>query len=704
MELNDSMILWLGFVALAFVSILILFLSSRRAATLQRVHQSLLDKQITMEQNQNMLLTTMGQNIHNIAVKTLEEGRKVLDISRQTGENKDVLFANVENKLLGVTTDLISFLRLKSEKIEILNEEFNINNILNEVSGSICRKFTGSQSELIFEIDKNVPRRLIGDSLHIEKILESILEYQMGQGTAIEVKLKIAMFNTHGNSVDMQFSITDTGSGIDENTVESLFNPYYDEALGGYVGLGLFISNELVNLMDGTLSVQSTMGRGNTFTLSLPLYVHDKANQRRYRLPKKGLIEKKVLIVDEHYNAALAIKEMFAYFRHEVTVLSLNDFHKERADFRAFDIVVLHQNIFDATLIEYIQEVKAEKTFHVVALNALLRTNKSDFIDTSIDSYLFKPVNQERIFELIICLYDKKEEILLENKVSSEAMVAPMKEIHKSHIVETKGITPESFKVFGGKHLLIVEDNIINQKVLSNILNISRMKISIVNNGQEAVEIVTKGIHTFDLVLMDINMPIMDGYSATQMIRLDKKFDSLPIVAFTALVLDSEVTKMFHAGINVFLSKPLNIGKLYTVFTMYLREASLPKVRPQKPIKRIIKKYEGIDISIGIAHSNKSEALYVELLKEFSEAYGTSDTVFTSLVTEHRYAQIKMLCVDMKGLAGTIGANDMQVLVTEVLQLLLYNKHALIANYTEAYSFEITKLDASIQEYLADIA
>jgi CheY-like chemotaxis protein len=187
------------------------------------------------------------------------------------------------------------------------------------------------------------------------------------------------------------------------------------------------------------------------------------------------------------------------------------------------------------------------------------------------------------------------------------------------------------------------------------------------------------------------------------MIRLDTKFDLLPIVAFTALVLDSEIKKMFHSGINAFLAKPLNIGKLYTAMAMYMLDVPLSQVQLADFVPREIKKYAGIDIEDGIYRSNKSEALYLEVLKEFSEAYGGSDITFASLVKEHRYEQIKMLCVDMKGLSGAIGARDMHDLMTEILQLLLYRKYELIANYQEKYIFEIKTLNYSIKQYISDI-
>ena len=696
----DNLNFWIAIIALAGISLLILFISSRQSRRLQALHQSLFDKQLEMEKNQNILLTTMSENIHTIAKQAIEESRQVLNTPAITEEVKEEMFSNVENRLLDVTNDLIDFLRLKSKKVDIINEEFNINNVLNELSGTICSRFAGSSCELIFDIDKNIPRRLVGDSLHLGQILESILEYQMDQANLTEVKLEISMFDTYADNIEMQFKVTDTGIGLTTEAIEDLFTPYYDEALGSYIGLGLFVSNELVTMMDGKISVQSTIGKGSTFTLSLPLKVVDKDNKRMYRLPKKVLIEKKVLIVDDNYNSALAIKKMFAYFRHDVTVLTAEEFRRNIPNLTPYDIIVLHESLFNHRLVEYITKIKMGKSLKVIALNALLRADKSSFVDDVLDMHLFKPLNQERIFELIVNMYDLKSMVNPEVTKDEASKQIPT---HKSHILETKNITQGRFQDFKGKNILIVEDNLINQKVLTNLLHLSEIKIMIANNGQEAVDMVKEEKIKFDLVLMDINMPIMDGYTATQMIRLDTKFDQLPIVAFTALVLDSEIKKMFHSGVNAFLAKPLNIGKLYTAMAMYLLDVPLSQVQLTDFVPREIKKYAGINIEEGITRSNNSEALYLEVIKEFSEAYGESDKTFANLVKEHRYEQIKMLCLDMKGLSGAIAAHDMHDLMTEIIQLLLYKKYELIANYQEKYIFEIQTLNRSIKQYLSDI-
>jgi len=686
---SDIFWVWIALFALGIVGITILFVTSYQTQKLKQLHKSMFEKQLEMERNQNLLLANMSENIHNCAKQALEKNQE----DSETSQDKDTTLVNVENRLLDVTHDLLDFLRLKSKQVEIVNEAFNINNVLNEVSGSICSQFLGSKAELIFDIHKNVPRRLVGDSLHLGQALKSILEHLMGQADLDEVKLEISMFDTFEEAVELQFQFTDKGRGIDPGTLENLFVPYYDVDTGKYIGLGLFVASELVAMMKGKLSVESVEEKGSTFTLSLPFDLVNKSDQRRYRLPEKELIEKKVLIVDSNNNSAMAVKRMFAYFRHEVTVVSKNEFMKTIPNLTTFDIVILDASLFNVRLIEYLNEIKMDKELKVISLNSLLHSNQNNVDDEVVDAHLFKPLNQERVFEMIVNMYDIKVPVYEE-----ESNEAKQIQTYRKDMVETKGVTQHSFKDFSGKNILIVEDNLINQKVLLNLLHLSEMNISVANNGQEALDMVKQSDVPFDLVLMDINMPIMDGYTATQMIRLESQYDSMPIVAFTALVLESEIEKMFNCGINAFLAKPLNIGKLYTVFSIYFNDVEYEKREIER---KDTVHYQGININEGITHANNSEALYREILKEFSAAYGTSDEIFTKLIKEHRYEQVKMLCIDMRGLTGAIGAVDMHALINDILHQILYKKYELLSNYNEKYKFEIQTLNRSIEKYIS---
>ncbi len=697
---------WIALFALALTGILILYISSLQTRKIEKIHKEIFDRQLEMEKNQTKLLSNMSENIYGMVNKALkkEEGKEsrnepAMSLVRHEPELSSFDgIDNIEDRLLTVTNDLIEFLRLKSDKIEIVNETFNLNNVLNEISGYICNKYKGRQVDLIFDINNNVPRLLVGDSLHLGQVINSILEHMMERLESGELKLEITMYSTYEESIELEFQFHDTGDGITEEVLESLFNPYYDEQSSTYRGLGLFVSGELVKMMKGELSAHSQLGKGTSFTLTVPLEIHDRQNKRMYRLPEKVLTGKKVFIVDDNYNAALAIKKTFAYFRHEVRVLSKEAFLKNMPNLMPYDIVVLHESLFNQRLMDYLSKLKLGKELKIIALNSLLRVDEEQFSDDLIDVYLYTPLNQERIFEMIVGMYDISVESIEDGNPEKENAL----KIYKSHIQETKDISQSSFAAFRDKHILIVEDNVINQKVLSSLLAPGGVKISLANNGQEAVDMIKEKKMKFDLVLMDINMPILDGYAATEMIRLDPKYDTLPIVAFTALVLDSEIEKMYSCGINAFLSKPLNIGKLYTALSMFLLEgkkaAEAEVVTAEKEEQVVLK---GLDVKHGIAHANNSKVLYMEVLSEFMAAYGKSDILYKKLVNEHRYEQIKMLCIDMRGLTGTIGAHDMLELVNKIHHAILYKNQATLPDFIHRYHSEITALNSSIEEYLS---
>ncbi len=680
--------IWIALFALGIIGILILYWSSKKVVTMQELHQEIA-KQLEMEHVQSVFLASMSENIHDIVEQKFAES------SHKTNKLLSEDSAEQDHRLLDVTNDLIEFLRLKSKKVKIINEKFNLNNVLNEISGSICTSFQGSHVELIFDIDNNIPRYLVGDSLNLEKILNNFLEYTMNELYEGEIRLEVTMFSLHKEKIELQFKLVDTGAGLNTEKLETLFVPHYDDKSNEYTGLGLYVAKELISIMNGELAVQSVEGKGSAFTLTLPFTRVDPSEKRNYRLPEDVLTNKKVLIVDSNYNSALAIKKMFAYFLHDVKVIGKDEFTNNMYNLTIYDIIMLEETLLNIRTVDYLKRIKRKKELKVVAINSLLKQNEHSSLNSVVDKLLIKPLNQERIFELIIDLYTINISSVLDKKEEEEDEGVLT---HRLPIIATQSIIQESFSDFSGMRLLIVEDNIINQKVLTNILKSSGIKMKIANNGREAVDMVKGAIKKFDFVLMDINMPIMDGYAATQMIRSGGEFDTLPIIAFTALALDSEKQKIFNSGMNAFITKPLRVGELYSVFKMFtpdIKEGQ--KVQYQK----IIEHSDVLDIQSGIKYSNNNPALYMEILKEFSDAYGQSNELFVKWVIEHRYDQIRMLCLDMKGLTGTIGAKDMYELINEIHQRVIYNQQNFLPNYIDTYQKEFRKLNESIERYIA---
>jgi len=669
---------------LALICILILFVFSKQISNIKRMYQNMFYKQQKIEAKQAEVLAQMSEQIHSMTKDVI--GKCPNDdesyIPNKKGEQEE---------LLDITSDLIDFLRLKSKRIEISNEKFNLNNVLNEISGRLGYQHLGSKIEVVFDIDNDIPRYLIGDSLHFGEILYNLLEYSLENLTDTEVVLYIQKRDKNKAYLDLKMQIVATGNVLSNDEIDSLFIPHYDEETKEYSRLGLFVAYELTKLMEGKIDVYSKKNQGTIFELRLPFEVHNPDDMRKYRLPDKVMTHKRILIVDKNENSVYALQKMFGYFRNNVDIISSDKFAKKKPDFSRYDIVVFDEDQFNYRVVSYLKSLKLKEPIKVVSLNSLLNIDKVDYNDPVVDAVLLKPVNQERIFELIISLYDLKD---------SEYDVTRSKiKTYKDSIHEIPDITQDNFRDFRGYTILIVEDNIVNQRVLVNLLKPVGINTVVANNGKEAVEILQKApIDKFDLVIMDINMPVMDGFVATRAIRFDSKFDHIPIIALSALVLDSEIKKMFDSGMNAYLSKPLNISKLYSAFRLFLE----PKEQDPNYIeqKEVVSDDNILNVKRGIANTNNNRLLYRELLNEFVEAYGKSDSTLEKLVVEHRYEQLRMMTVDIRGISATIGAYSMNRKAEEISKNIIFKRYDALTEDVIVYREELHKLLQNIKLYL----
>ncbi|MEJ2500868.1 MAG: response regulator, partial [Campylobacterales bacterium] len=221
-------------------------------------------------------------------------------------------------------------------------------------------------------------------------------------------------------------------------------------------------------------------------------------------------------------------------------------------------------------------------------------------------------------------------------------------------------ITKNSFGAFAGASVLIVEDNLINQKVLLSLFNGSGIKVTVANDGVEALDAVENPKNRFDLVLMDINMPVMDGYEATRHIRSDAKYDDLPIVSLTGLGLPEEISKMYALGMNAHLTKPVQVGRLYTVFSRFIKTVS-PQVQAAKST---VKETPFVNTEVlaakdGLMRASGDAELYSEILEEFAKLYSSADQSLEMFIKTGNFDGAKQLAHDIKGVSANIGANHM---------------------------------------------
>ncbi len=694
-ELDNSF--WIALFGLAIVGILFMFVSSEQMRRLRAEHEKIKSKHKKLEQKQHEVLSSMSENIHTLAKETMSHTSSIAEKVKETllyKEIEKVMYS--ENELLDVTEDLIRFLRLKSKKVVIQNEIFNFNHVLNEVAGTLNQAHKNNGMELVFDIEKDVPRYMLADSLHIGKILSNILEYMMQYTQNKEIKLEVTSYSNLKEGLQLHFYLR-TNLHIKDR--ETLFDAYYDEASRTYVGLGLFVAKELTYLMDGVLKVIESEDGYQHFELKLPIEEKNR-EKRKYRLLDKGLVGKKILIVDKSEASSKAVEKLFQYFRAEVKVLTPKELENNMPNFSRYDIVALSDKIFNFKILKALNKTRQSQNVKVIALENLFSPDgKVDF--DIIDISLVKPLTQEYVFDTLIELYEKSEpnEKLLNVKEKVKDKTSLL--VHRERFKESENINLESFRIFRGAHVLIVEDNIINQKVVMSVLGKSEMTLSVANNGEEAVTFMNANVGKVDFIFMDINMPVMDGYSATKKIRSNSHFDKVAIVALTALVSEHEIDKMFDSGMNGYLSKPVRIEKLYTALNIFLSGGKEEEIlKPYSNIKQLMQ-LEGLNVKDGLSRMKNNNVLYREVLKEFIDAYAQSDILFEKLVREQRYMQIKMLCIDMKGLTGTIGAREMHSMINEIHQHIIYKKPELLHSYIARYETEFSKLKKSIEKYLS---
>ena len=685
--------LWIALFGLAVIGILFMFLSSDQIRRLKSEHEKIKSKHKKLEQKQHEVLSSMGENIHTLAKETMGHTNKLAEKIKETPLYKDIerVIYN-ENELLDVTGDLIQFLRLKSKKVVIQNEVFNFNHVLNEVAGLLHNIYKQNDTELVFNIDKNVPRFMLADSLHLVQILTNLLEYFIQNSKSKEIILEVETLSSLKEGLQLRFQI-DANIIIEDR--ETLFDSYYDEKSRRYVGLGLFVAKELTSLMDGELLVVDLENGKNSLIFTLPIEEKNK-EKRKYRLPNKGLVGKKILIVDKSTKAAKATEKLFAYFRADVDVITAQKFTDMLPNFSEYDIVALSNILLNFKVLKTLKHIKKSQGLKVISLDNLFSSDEMIQNDT-IDIGLKKPLTQEYVFDTLVELYEQKEVELSVEKVEKDTN-KPI--VYRDTFKDEPNVTLESFKVFKGANILIVEDNIINQKVVLSVLGKAEMNLHVADNGEKAVDFMRNSGKKIDFIFMDINMPVMDGYRASELIRSDSRFDEVAIVSLTALVSEHEIEKMFDSGMNGYLPKPVRIEKLYSALDMFLPKVESNLVNSVEKESETIP-LEGLDIKDGLAHMKDNVVFYKEVLKEFMDAYDKSDDLFEKLIKEQRFTQVKMLCFDMKGLTGTIGAKEMHIVINEIHQHLIYKKPELLHAYVARYRTTFQTLKKSIETYLA---
>ncbi|STQ91422.1 response regulator [Iodobacter fluviatilis] len=587
--------------------------------------------------------------------------------------------------LLGIINDILDFSKIESGHLKIEMLDFNIDKLLEDLADLLLEKVNTKGLELVFDIASDVPRTLCGDALRLEQILINYANNAVKFTDEGVIKLVCRVQGQDEAGVLLYWEVSDTGIGISAEQLERLFQSFQQADTSttrryGGTGLGLAISKQLAQLMGGEVGVQSVVGQGSTFWFTSRVAISQQA--QRELLPSLDLRHQAVLVVDDNSDSARVLADLLVSmtFRPVVTLsgmAAIAALAQASAAGDPFKVVFLDWRMPQMGGKETalaIQEMALPVMPRLIVVTAYGREEVlSEVNPAAVDEILIKPVNASQLFDTTMRVLDAKEVHEL---------------VREYHEVDLSGIL--------GARILLVEDNDLNQQVGMDLLQDAGFIVDLAENGQQALNKVQQV--SYDLVLMDMQMPVMDGIAATKKIREWPDFASLPIVAMTANAMQADQERCAAAGMNGHVAKPIELHDLWMALLRWipprpvnLQGGVLPV--PSKSSDLVLKsKLEaldvpGLDVAAGLRRVLGKETLYLEMLRKFIHGQSSVIAEINVALEEKDVLTAERLLHSSKSVAASIGAADLADLAAELeLLVRLHPGDAMLKPMLEAFS------------------
>jgi two-component system, sensor histidine kinase and response regulator len=563
--------------------------------------------------------------------------------------------------LLGIINDILDFSKIEAGKMDIEETDFILNDVMENLSSMIGNKVLDRGLELIFNQDSQIPSNLVGDPLRLGQILLNLTNNAVKFTETGEIEVSVRVISIDNSKTMLRFEVRDTGIGLTPKQQGKLFHSFSQADSSttrkyGGTGLGLTISKKLTELMGGEIGVESEHGSGSTFYFTARFGIGEE-KQKVKRITPDDLKGLNVMVVDDNETARDVLTAYLEDFSFNITTVETGDLairelvQAKAAHDREYDLVLMDYQMPGMNGIEASRKIRESleniETPKIVMVTSFGREEiMSQAQNIGLDGFLIKPVSPSLLFDTIMEVFGKSSNI----------------------VKRTKGhnARPEGFEKVQGARILLAEDNEINQQVAVETLEAEGFFVEIANDGQEALD---KLDERCDLVLMDLQMPVLDGFEATAEIRKMKEYKDLAIIAMTADAMTGVREKVIDAGMNDYVTKPIVLKDLWTALVTWIKpgERDLPegfKTAGNKSAavsaEIIIPSIAGLDTNEGLAHVSGNRKLYLNLLTKFRDDYGSSvKDIKKNLETENREAAVRGAHT-IKGVAGNIGAKEVQ--------------------------------------------
>ncbi|WP_328987355.1 PAS domain S-box protein [Thiorhodovibrio winogradskyi] len=634
----------------------------------------------------------MGMSHLALQTELTERQRKYIEMVNRSAE-----------ALLGIINDILDFSKIEAGKLDMEATNFRLEDVLDNLANLVGLKAEEKGLELLFELPAELPTALIGDALRLGQILINLgnnaVKFTEPGG---EILVRVAVAEEGADTVTLHFSVRDTGIGLTPEQQQRLFQSFTQADSSttrkyGGSGLGLAISKRLTDLMGGDIWVDSAPGAGSTFHFTARFGKQRGVRSQR-RIKAEAIEALRVLVVDDNQSAREVLEAMLSAFGFQVAQAANGAAaiaQLEQADSAApFDLVLMDWKMPDMDGIETARSIQNDQLIAhaptVIMVTAYGRDQAQRAADgLELAGFLTKPVTPSSLLDAILIAMGREA-------------------ISDTREANSEGTAAEALIKLRGAHILLVEDNAINQELALELLTTNGMTAAVANNGQEALELLRQ--QGFDGVLMDCQMPIMDGYQATRAIRENPQWRDLPVLAMTANVMAGDREKAIAAGMNDHIGKPVKVREMLATMARWIavekienskeefgtreevidkrdqplasrhgqekapqttaaassltpRPSSLaPRPSSLAPRPSSLASLPGIDTQAGLATAQGNEALYRRLLGRFRDSQSDfADQFAAALAAREQDPDAATRCAHtLKGVAANIGAEGVR--------------------------------------------
>lgn len=570
--------------------------------------------------------------------------------------------------LLGIINDILDFSKIEAGKLTMESVDFRLEDVLDRVADLTGMKAEDKGLELLFNTSVDVPTALVGDPLRLGQVLVNLCSNAVKFAEQGEVVLGVELVAQQSEEVELHFWVKDSGIGMTPEQCGRIFQSFSQADSSttrryGGTGLGLAISHNLVELMHGHIRVESELGRGSTF------HFNARFGLQAYPMPLRmfnaeELLGQRILVVDDSAAAREILSTMAQRFGLEVD--AAHNGHDclrmvQQANERnlPYDLVLMDWRMPSMDGAETVWRLQSEQSKSAPAVIMVTAFGRDDALSAlhskgaHVNAVLTKPVTPSTLLEAVGEALGKGQLV-----VSRAASKAQGEQQHLQKL--------------NGARVLLVEDNELNQELAQELLHDAGLTVVVARNGQEALDCLAEDAK-FDAVLMDCQMPVMDGFVATAKIRAQRKFDAIPIIAMTANAMAGDREKVIAAGMVDHIPKPLRVGEMFACLARWIQhppeksvaceDAAVDKHGEARISSEArnhalsdIQGLPGVNLQEGLRIAQQDVKLYRRLLNIFSREHSEFVAQFTSAIRVGDQTQATRLAHTLKGASSTIGA------------------------------------------------